>query len=331
VYAKYLRLIMMVLILVLCSYAFASGCAQPRINIRLHESVCVYGDEVRLIDLAEISIPDTSSHALELEELAICGVPQPGGMRTVNSRYVQTRLYQAGLRQGSFELSGADTVLVYVPHRVVSVDSFKKALDRAIYERLGEQGIAASDVLIEVVSTLFEMSLPKGSVDFSFDIPPALRSGAYNAIKSSIFVDGELYSSKMVMVRIRVFQDVLVAKRRISMHEVLSEQDFSRERLEAPSGMSSPSVWEIPSCTVRASRTILKGRILTRDLVEAIPDAFCDDTVTIRVSIGNISVETTGTLTSDARIGERVSVRNADTNSVVFGILMERDTVCIEI
>lgn len=330
-YAKYWRLIMMVLVIILCSEVFASVCAQPRISIRLHESVCVDGNEVKLGDLAEIETPDTLDDALELKKLVICGVPQPGGTRTVNSRYVQTRLYQAGLRQGSFELTGADTVLVYVPHRTLAIDSFKKALEHAVSERLCEQGIAASDALIEVASTLFEINLPKGSVDFGFDVPFALRSGAYNAIKASILVDGQLYSSRTVMVKIIVFQDVLVAKRRISMHEALSEHDFSRERLEVSNVMSSSFVQEILAGELRASRTILEGRILTQTLVESIPDAFCNDIVAIRVSIGSVSVETMGALISDARIGERVSVRNTDTDNIVSGILIQKDIVSIEV
>lgn len=329
-YTRYRRLVISVFVLFLCTKAFASVCAQPSIYIELKDSVHFDGDVVKLGDLAEVDVFDASDEFLDIEELVICSPPQPGNVRTINSRYVQTKLYQAGLKQGSFELGGADIVRIYVSHTVLSVDAFREALEQAVYERLSEQGISSEDVLIDVASTLFEISLPEGDVKFSFDMPSTFRSGSYNAIKSSVFVDGKLYLSRTVMVRVGIFQDVLVAKRRIAMHETLVEDDFSLDRLEVTGAMTSPLVYEILPGKMRASKTILQGKVLTQDLVEPIPDAFANDVVAIRVTVGNVYIETIGVLVSDSRIGERVAVRNMDSNTIVSGILVQRDVVVIE-
>jgi flagella basal body P-ring formation protein FlgA len=331
VYIRHKRLIITGLVMFLCCEAFICVYAQPKIRIRLYESVCVDSDEVRLGDLAEIDIPDEDSHVLELEKLVICAAPQPGGMRTINLRYIQTRLYQSGLGQSGFTLSGAENVQIRVPHQVLSADSFKSSLTQAILGQLSEQGLVESDVLIEIVSSLPDIVLPNGIVDLSFDIPSALRSGVYSVVRVSISVNGKLQSSRAVLVKLSVFQDVFVANRRISMHEALSEDEFSKERVEVSNTILSPPVREIFAGALRASRTISEGKILTEDLVEAMPDAFRDDIVAIHVSIGNIAVETVGVLISDARIGDMVSVRNIDTSNMVSGVLIGRDMVCIKI
>lgn len=319
-----------ILVVALSFMTFASVCAQPAVTICLMESVCIGKDVVTLGDLAEITVSDGLYDVSKLEQIVICGGPQPGGVRTVNSRYVQTRLFQAGFKQGSFQLCGADIVMIYAPQSTLSIDDFKKALENAVYERLREQGLDTSDVLVEIVTTLFEINLPEGDVEFVFDVPSVLKGGTYNSIKSSIFVNGQLYSAKIVTVKIRMFQDMLVAKRRISMYEILYEHDFSLERREVSGTISTPFVQKILPGTLRASKTILEGKVLIENMVEPIPDAFADEMVTIQVTIGCVCVEAVGVLLSDARIGDSAFVRNVDTGAIVSGILVQKDLVSIK-
>lgn len=132
-----------------------------------------------------------------------------------------------------------------------------------------------------------------------------------------------------VPVRIKLYKEVLVAKKTISRGEQINLENCNVEKKEIPSSIE-PNKTEFETIIGKEAKYfIVKGTIVTKDLVQ---DPFAirrGEKVRVVVLSGKVQINAYGIALNDANAGETVRVRREGNNSVLVGLASKDGYVII--
>ncbi len=322
-YIKMRKLLIMFLCLSLVFVGFVSATDLPEIKIILKERAEVSGEWYYLGDIADIHILN-SDIGYELENIQIGRSPLPGSSRAVSFGYVQTRIHQAGINSGKYKLDGYNSIQVTRLSQCIPASYMEEEVIKAIRDRVSEE----LDIEIEFASLPSDLVLPFGVVSIELNLPTPLPKGRYFTVRLEISINGAPYRLLSIMARVHIYGEALVCVNRISMHDTISMSDLQLERVRL-SDISGTPLSSIDEGQIRAVRLIPQGRVLLAEHIEPIPHVMSGDELNIVVEVGNVHVKSTGISSSNAIIGDTVSVRNTQSGKVVTGVLIDRETVRI--
>ncbi|MCX7908870.1 MAG: flagellar basal body P-ring formation chaperone FlgA [Ignavibacteria bacterium] len=203
-----------------------------------------------------------------------------------------------------------------------SGSEIKEKLLYSIREKVGND---AEVILPKVIS---DFTFPQDNVSISFDFGKQTLSG-------NLFVGIEFWRNENklrrveIPVRIKVIAEVLVAKRTISRGEIISEENISVEKRELPSSieLKSTSFENILGKTAKYS--IVRGTILTNELVQEPFAIKRGEKVRVVVLSGKVQVSTYGVALNDANSGEQVRVRREGNGNILVGLATKDGCVVI--
>lgn len=166
----------------------------------------------------------------------------------------------------------------------------------------------------EIIVSCREYPIPKGY----FPLKVILQNGS-----------GEVKSIS-TSVEIKFYQDVLLAKRKLKSRTSLSQLDFVFERVEVNNlvGEAVEDFNEVDG--MRASKTISKGKILTRNMLEPIPIIKKGERVRIVYKSANLKIESYGIARKNAVAGEMVEVKNTASGKKIYGRAESAGIVMVE-
>jgi len=140
----------------------------------------------------------------------------------------------------------------------------------------------------------------------------------------SAFEAGTLCGKWTIRPRVAIWDMLPVAAQDIQAGEAIVFE-YQRHRLDQL--MLKPA--SVLDGTI-ATTQITEGSVILWNQVRAKPDNFDGDSVILLYNGGNLQIKTTGTLMSDAFIGDPVKVISMATNSVVQGTLSDQGVVEIQ-
>jgi flagella basal body P-ring formation protein FlgA len=112
-----------------------------------------------------------------------------------------------------------------------------------------------------------------------------------------------------VLATVRVFAEVVVARRRLDRKEVLSVADLALERRELTNLHTTPVRVLREALGKRTRRMIATGHILSSEDIERPPVVKQGEVVNMVVGTKNLSVTMKVTALQDGALGERIAVR----------------------
>ena len=163
------------------------------------------------------------------------------------------------------------------------------------------------------------------------DVPlhAALRPGARIGPRTVVAVncEGSRPWRLFVPVEVTVRSQVWTARHPLPRGHLLTAEDLVADERDV-SRMNSGYVSDVDMLIGQRLRSsVLAGRALTLQLVEADKLIRRGQTVTLAVDAGGIDIRMTGTALSDGALGQRIRVENVNSGRVVEGIVRSREVV----
>lgn len=304
---------------------------RPRAVIRMKESATVQGKEILLKDIAEISAQDrlvTES----LEALPIGQAPLPGMSRTFDPDLLVIKLRQYKIDPSGIRIETPRHVTVVGAHRVIGSDELFRAAKSAVL-RDGEEEMERITVRPDILPP--DLVVPPGA--FELRARPRLTSACAEPCRRvglgsipvvvEAWVDGRLYRSVSLTVRLSLMREVVVANYPLPRHTLVKATDVRLERRDI--GLLPHQPLQDPALVVgrRTTRMLAMGDIVLSDAVELPPLIQKGDVVSLVVETPSLLVTAKGIAQEGGKAGQLVRVKNTASGREVLGKLESNKTV----
>lgn len=132
-----------------------------------------------------------------------------------------------------------------------------------------------------------------------------------------------------VQSELAIFADILVASRTVRSGEMLSEKDIVMQRLNLLNLKTEYCTKQEEVVGKIARKMFRQGEPIDARYLVKPPDVKAGQILTAKVQIGSVLVTTQVRAMHDARVGERISVRNISSGAMINGFLQEDLTVVV--
>ena len=145
-----------------------------------------------------------------------------------------------------------------------------------------------------------------------------------------IINNGTVLERGQVRLRVRKFADVLVTSGRLKRHEKLATDKFTLRRMEVTSLREQP-VFSFEAINGhRLKRNLSKGRILTVEAIEPVPDIEVGGEVSIVYADVLCTITVPGRVLQDGCVGQLVRVKNKASGKIVMARVADSSSVVID-
>ncbi len=136
--------------------------------------------------------------------------------------------------------------------------------------------------------------------------------------KKYAFVPVKVYDRKnsaslsLITLKIKLFQNVLVALEDISRNELLSENHFTKKLVDV-TNLRGKAVQSIDfNESFRAKSIIKNGSVLVEELIEPVPDVLYNEKLILHAGRNGVDISTEVTAREEGRIGDVIRVVTSD-------------------
>lgn len=202
-----------------------------------------------------------------------------------------------------------------------------EALDRAISEMI-IQYYDLDTARVEIEMRRNRLETATGKYD-RLEIEPMTKSDPRGLMPFMVqlFNNGSLVERRQVRVKIAWYQESLVAAERITMHDIITPEQYSLQRVEVTSLTDRPLTSAGDLDGKRARKNIRRGQILTAGLIETIPDIQTGDAVAIEYINNLLEITARGVALETGNIGDVIRVKNAGSNKIIACTIVDDETV----
>jgi flagella basal body P-ring formation protein FlgA len=150
-------------------------------------------------------------------------------------------------------------------------------------------------------------------------------------MRVELYRDGDMIERGSVSLDVRRYADLLVPKKNIRRHEMLSPDMFERKRFDVTSYSEAmlEDLTQLDGC--RATQNLAAGRMIPIRRIEKTPDVEYGLPVTIVGKSRLFEIRTKGTAMQNGVVGETVKVKNDDSRKILTGTVTGPGIVEIDI
>jgi flagella basal body P-ring formation protein FlgA len=293
--------------------------AQPS-AVHLNAQATVKGQVVHLGDVARIA----GSEASRLSGVELGPAPLPGYSRSLSADYIRIRLKQQKLDPEVIAADSATMCRITAASQKLSRDEILQTALKALQDKVetGEGRIS-----IEPISQPREMTLPVGKLDIVADAMDANPGVSTRRVHVQVMVDGKSFGQMDLMMRVRRYVKIAVAKATIQRGDVLSADRVAYEERDL-TGLPDDVIREGESLDgLQAAQIIAPKAPITHTSAAAPAALHRGDAITLRGRAGRIVVSSPGVASEDGRIGQTIRVKNTTSNKETRGVVIDAKTV----
>ncbi|MEJ5350743.1 MAG: flagellar basal body P-ring formation chaperone FlgA [Melioribacteraceae bacterium] len=140
----------------------------------------------------------------------------------------------------------------------------------------------------------------------------------FNLNKNYAFVPVKIYDRKnkvsfsLITLKVKLYQNVLIALQNIDRNELLSENQFTHKLIDI-TNVRGKVIQNLDFAEgFRAKTKIKNGSILIEELIEPVPDVFYNDKLILHAGKNGVDISTEVTAREDGRIGDVIRVVTND-------------------
>jgi flagella basal body P-ring formation protein FlgA len=281
----------------------AVSAAAAATTIVLRARATVSEPQVRLGEVAEITAADHDL-ATRLGAIVVGASPLPGKVHEVSRAQVIVALRRSGFDSDALDLAGPKSASVTRSATVVTGQRLVEAGRAALAAR------APEDVTPEIICARApsDIVVPEGNVELRISVPPGPVRGS-RTVNIALLVEGRVQRRALVTYDVKLWAEVVVARRFLPRHAALDPAAFSVERRDVAlvNGRPLRSIEELAGR--RAARAIPANTIIAEATVEQPPVINRGEIVLVSVRAGAVTVTTQAVALADARVGESLRLR----------------------
>ncbi len=284
--------------------------------------ITIDGNKIYLGEIATITDED-SRIIEELNQIYVGPMPLVGRTKVVGQNYIQARIFSQYPSMKKLSWVGNESVKISRKSQQIDLQqivdmawTYLKTLPIKEGERVTFEVAKEPDLCI----------CPTGKVTFEIVNGPEVITNLMSIpVKVSI---GEDFSHIFkVQFKAMIFKQVVVANHILKKGTIIFPEDARIQECPIQRFLEEP-ITEISA--VIGKQTIKKidsGEILTFDLLEVPPTIMKGDIVAVKNEIDNLVVTTMGKACESGRMGERIEVRNIDSNRRIYAIVINSGEV----
>ncbi len=304
------------IILFVCGPLQAAGVA-----LALRTEVEVTGGVYRLADIAELT-GDSLFSIKKLGAIEIGIAPRFGRSERILQKQVE-RIVEAKAPEwrGKLQWRGPTAITVRTAGATVDAHSIlivaKAHLQAALKRDHGS-------IEISPVEGVRPIMLPQG---VEMRPRPIIETVSRRTpVWIDFYVDEHVYSSLPVWFAVKAWKDVPVARSDLPAGAELRSEDFAVEKRDIA---LSPKIlgYITDGSGLRLRTAISRGSPVPVAAVEASHAINRNDQIAVRITTGNIVIETTGIAEASGRIGELIKVKNHSSSKVFLAKVLKPGVV----
>jgi flagella basal body P-ring formation protein FlgA len=308
----------------------AAGESVPLVKIVLRAAAEVPSRDVTIADIADVE-GGTEQLRDWIGQLDLSEPPRAGHTVRVTSQQVAFRIRLAGLDDRLFAVGGSRDVRVSPASYEVPESELIAVAENFVRQRLPWD---SEDVVIQPAqASIMKIVVPALKSDVRLEANLRSQRTPFGRVRIdvSIWVNGRKQQEVPVLLDVRVYQLVALAKRRIERGQILSDDNihFDRRPIE---GMNDFLTAKDGPIGQRAKRSIPASQAVTAADIEPADlekQALVKqgDVVKIVARAGGLRLSTTGEALQEGAAGKMIRVRNVDSKLVVTGRVLDRTTI----
>jgi flagella basal body P-ring formation protein FlgA len=298
----------------------------PVVTVKVRDTSDVPNKTFTLGEIAEVSGPDKAL-AFLVTSVEVGTSPLPGLSRRLSQVDViaRMRFNHIDTRKVTIVWPAAVRVVrsgTELPVQEV-VEAGRKAIDAARKE-------ANDGAVIELAQLPAKWMVPPGKREYEAGPVRGQVESGKASVEVRVLVDGKPVKTIDLPFTIKRMTTVLLAKRRIPAHTVLTEEDVTTGPVEVTASTVNALTDAAVVVGKRTTRQIELGAAITESLVELPPAVVSGAKVTLEVVIGGVRIRTVAVARSSGAVGSPVRVYAAETKKEVTAVVIDSRTVRAE-
>ncbi|MER3427138.1 MAG: flagella basal body P-ring formation protein FlgA [Pyrinomonas sp.] len=316
-----MRLVWFTLLCVLAC-AFRSN-AQTVAELRLRAETIVSSDVLTLGQIAEIHAADEMNRA-RLASASLGYAPAVGAAREIGRVDVLRAIIAAGFRAEEVRFSGPASSLVRRAAQKLDEQLLRAAVEQAVLTELQAAGATARLVRLDLPP---HVDIPTGQIEVRVAANGVRDPFTPFPLTAEVRVDGRTVRRLSLTAQVEAFAPVLVAARDLAIGRRLREEDATVEvrRLTRPVTSYLRETKQLRG--MAASRLIVRGETFTIDALHAETVIRPGDQVRIEGASDRVRVAVMGEARAAGRIGDRITVRNAQSGALLQAVVVDEGVV----
>jgi flagella basal body P-ring formation protein FlgA len=282
------------------------------LQVHLPREVTVRDSQLSLGQVGVLRGPDAV--VAKVAKIGLGRFSAPGQQMVLDRPTVLSRLASSGISVAQVRLTGAEAVTVRRRQKIIETEDFL-----AVAQEFLRQHAAARSV-VKLVPMIRPKDLVLAELPEQVTLMPELGSSGRGraTVRVRVNVDGKDMGTREIAFRLRYERHRVVAIGQIPEGTVLSPENVKIETVE--SDRPEPAGWAPPYGQV-ATRAVPANVEIRAGMFGAVRSTVVvrrNETVQIRLERPGIVVTAMGTALKEARAGELVKVRNADSRRVIL-------------
>jgi flagella basal body P-ring formation protein FlgA len=222
-------------------------------------------------------------------------------------------------------------LLVLIFLTLSAVTAMAGQVDEAIVMKMiSEYGLDSGEYDVEIIANHLDVtSLTTDELSFQ-PISNKEPLGLFTVL-AAVERDGKIISKGQVRVKIRKFENVVVADDKFSRHDMIDATKLVLKRMEVTSLLQQP-VKELDGLeNFRARLLIRKDQIITTNLIEPVPDIEVGHEVTIILESHLMQITAPGRSMESGSKGDEIRVKNNATGKIIVARVVSQNSVKVEL
>ena len=299
--------------------------APPAVTVTLQQEAVVDAAEVQLADVAAVT-GGPASLVARVAAVALGRAPDPGMERAVTRRFLSTRLRQERLDPTQVAWAGPQTARV---SRLCARIPGATIAQAAIAELRRTLPWPDEDLIVDVQRPPADVHLLGTLADlhYAVSVRPGQRLLGSVPVDITISRDGRAVGRATAVLGVRVFQRMVVTRRRIRRGEIITKDVVRLQRAELTSpgndvatdlaeALGREARRDIPAFAALSGRMVAAARVVRRGAL-----------VRLTARRGRMTITALGFAEQDGAVGQLIRVRNKDSRKTVHGRVVDARTV----
>jgi flagella basal body P-ring formation protein FlgA len=294
--------------------------------VRVAGSSLVDGERLYLGKIAKIEGSDPAIID-KLASLDLGRAPLPGKTREFEENTFMRHLRQNGFDPDELVLEIPSKVIVKRSLIVITQEEIKKLVSDYISENLIRD---RHDASIKDIYVAEDLNLPGGRITFTVNPPSSGEIMGKIPFTIDFDVNGEFHKTIRATAEIDVFTDVVVTQKPLGRYQPITEDDIELQRLNL-ADLPSDVITDPDEVLGKRTRRVIGSKtVLRSNLIELPPLVKRGDVVVIIAETAGFKITALGQVKKKGRLGERIPVTNFDSNKLLYGRVLDANTVKVE-
>ncbi len=298
-----------------------------QVEINIKDEVILKEKIVTISDVSAVT-GENVELVKKISDIKVGRTPWPNKFRKISMDLLKMRLKNSNINLSGIVFNGARAVTISVEStKITGPEIAQKAREYL----LSVLQVMDRETTIELRRMPADQWVPRRRDEIILDVSLVDSNKDRGNIELIVSARSNITPLFKVSVifKVRVFENVVIAKGKIGRHQRLTRDDIflGKREITEIHNLSFSSVDDLTGKV--AVRTILPNAIITENIVETPPTVQKGSVVKLYIEANNFSIVTKGLAQEAGRTGEVIKVKNLDSKKVLYGKVVDPERVQI--